>query len=75
MCAMAALCLLGAASAGTQNTTFTVKAEDSSFIETALLPVWEGDTAYYETVLPVQNEYGDVDPITLLYPIAEVISV
>ena len=72
---MTALCLMGAASAGAQDATFTAQAENSTLIETALLPVWEGDTAYNETVLPVQNEYGGIDPITLLYPIEEVISV
>lgn len=72
---MTALCLLGIASAGAQGVTFTAQAEELTFIETALLPVWEGNTAYNETVLPVQNEYGGIDPITLLYPIEEVVSV
>ena len=44
-------------------------------IEEMLSPVWEGDTSYMESVLPVENEYGGVDPIQLLYPIEEILSV
>ena len=44
-------------------------------MEEMLKPVWEGETAYYESVLPVANEYGGIDPITLLYPIEEILSV
>ena len=44
-------------------------------MENLLLPVWEGNISYNESVLPVENEYGGIDPIHLLYPIEEIISV
>ena len=40
-----------------------------------MTPVWEGNISYMETVLPVENEYGGIDPIELLYPIGQVIEV
>ena len=75
LCASAALCLLGAALTGAVDVSVKTQAETLTFIEESLLPVWEGETAYYEPVLPVANEYGGIDPITLLYPIEEIISV
>ena len=78
ICATAALCLFGTALA-------SVSKIDASAYETELVqawtfdelmaPVWEGNTSYMESVLPVENQYGGMDPIQLLYPIDEIIEV
>lgn len=73
--ACGALCLCGMALNGATNISVKAQELNAAFVEETLLPVWEGDTAYYESVLPVENEYGGVDPINLLYPIEEIISV
>ena len=76
ICAMAALCLLGAALAG----VFKIDAQASSDMHSydivkIMNPVWEGETSYMESVLVVENEYGGIDPIQLLYPIEEIVEV
>ncbi len=71
----AALCLLGIALTGASNLSAKAEGNVQPSMENLLLPVWEGEISYNETVLPVQNEYGGIDPINLLYPIEEIISV
>ena len=44
-------------------------------MEEILTPVWDGDISYMESVFPVENKNGDVEPIRLLYPIEEIIKV
>ena len=77
ICTLAALCLFGATPPS--GASLSAKAESMppelySFSE-ILPPIWEGDTSYMETVLPVENEYGGIDPIQLLYPIEEILEV
>ncbi len=38
-------------------------------------PIWSGDICYAEAAFVRENEAGDVDPIQLLYPIEQIISV
>ena len=40
-----------------------------------LVPVWEGNVSYAEAAFVRESENGGIDPITLLYPIDEIISV
>ena len=40
-----------------------------------LTPVWKGDTVYDESVMIVENRDGSMDPVSLLYPATQVISV
>lgn len=40
-----------------------------------LSPIWEGDIVYDESVMPLANEDGSVDPILLAYDIDEIVSV
>lgn len=44
-------------------------------LEEILTPVWEGEISYQESVLPVYNTDGTIDPIPLLYPIEEIVEV
>ncbi len=44
-------------------------------MEEVLVPVWEGDISYMESVLPVAEQDGSVAPISLLYPISEIVEV
>ena len=44
-------------------------------VEELLKPVWEGGTCYQESVLPVMGENYSFEPISLLYPIEEIIEV
>ena len=44
-------------------------------MEELLTPVWEGNTAYMESVFPVENENGVIEPIDLMYPIDEIVEV
>ena len=44
-------------------------------MEELLVPVWEGNTVYNESVMVLKNPDGSIDPISLIYPIAEVVSV
>lgn len=48
---------------------------DSINFEELLQPVWEGEIAYQESVLPVMGEANSLLPIKLLYPIKEIIKV
>lgn len=74
ICTLAALCLIGSALAGFAS--ISAKANETLYdIEEVLMPVWEGNTSYCESVLPIENEYGGIDPISLLYPIEEIVSV
>ncbi len=40
-----------------------------------LSPIWEGDTVYDESVMPLANADGTIDPIMLAYDIDEIVSV
>ncbi len=48
---------------------------DKTNMEECLAPIWEGDTVYNESFLPVRNEDNSLNPVQLLYDISEVISV
>ena len=53
-----------------------VKAENKLFdIQEMLLPFWEGEITYNETITPVREKDGSILPIDLLYPIDEIIEV
>ena len=41
-------------------------------LERYLLPVWEGDTVYNESVMPVKNADGTLSPISLIYDIDKI---
>lgn len=43
--------------------------------EEILAPVWEGNVSYQESVLAVEEEDGSLAPVSLLYPIGEIVSV
>ena len=78
ICATAALCLFGTALASVSK--IEVKASSPVELQTweldeLMTPVWEGETSYMETVLPVESQYGGIEPIQLLYPIEEVLEV
>ena len=74
-CATAALCLFGTALASVSKVDAYAQETQAYNFEEIMAPVWEGDISYMETVLPVENPYGGMDPIQLLYPIEEVIEV
>lgn len=44
-------------------------------LEKYMLPIWDGDTVYNESVLPVKNKDGVVEPIALAYEIDEICEV
>ncbi len=44
-------------------------------LEKYMLPYWESDVIYNESVMPLRNADGTVDPITLMYDIGEIVSV
>ncbi len=44
-------------------------------IDQLLTPVWEGNTIYEESVMVMTNQNGTIDPISLLYPMDEIVSV
>lgn len=70
------LCILCAAPIGAAPASATTPEPLYKYnMEEELIPIWEGHTSYAESVLPVENEYGGIDPIALLYPIEEIISV
>lgn len=76
ICAVAALCLFATAPAGISTTNVSAKSVRPLYeFDEIMTPVWEGNISYMETVLPVENEYGGIDPIELLYPIGQVIEV
>ncbi len=78
ICATAEPGLLGTALAGVSNVKANayspVPVQEWDFDE-IMAPVWEGDTSYMETVLPVESQYGGIEPIQLLYPIDEILEV
>lgn len=76
LCAIAALCPFGTALASVSKIDVSAQENQSlcSF-EEVMSPIWKGATSYMETVLPVGNAYGGIDPISLLYPIEEIIEV
>ena len=43
--------------------------------EKYMLPYWESNVIYNESVMPLRNKDGSVSPITLMYDIGEIISV
>lgn len=55
----------------------TVMAEENVAynLEEMLIPVWEGEVAYQESVLAVRETDNTIAPIPLLYPIDEIIEV
>ena len=76
ICAFAALCLFATAPVGVSTTNASAMSSKPLYnFEEIMTPVWEGAISYMETVLPVENEYGGIDPIQLLYPINQVIEV
>ena len=78
ICLAAALCLFGTALASVSkiDANASAAAEPQTWeFDKLMAPVWEGETSYMESVLPVENQYGGIDPIQLLYPIEEVIEV
>lgn len=44
-------------------------------LEKYILPVWQGNIVYNESVMPVCNKEGKVDPISLAYDISEICEV
>ena len=77
MSAIAALCLCGTALAGVSRIdahASTAKPTPYDVVK-IMNPIWEGTTSYMESVLVVENEYGGIDPISLLYPIEEIVKV
>ena len=76
ICAVAALCLFATAPASVSTTNASALSSQPIYnFDEIMTPVWEGNISYMETVLPVENEYGGIDPIELLYPIGQVIEV
>ena len=76
ICAVAALCLFATAPASVSTTNASALSSQPIYnFDEIMTPVWEGNISYMETVLPVENEYGGIDPIQLLYPINQVIEV
>ena len=73
VCALAELCLSGMAPASVAKVNASEQAAYN--FEEIMHPVWESDTSYMETVLPVKNAFGGIDPIQLLYPIKEIVEV
>ena len=55
--------------------TLSADAAEAFSMEEVLVPVWEGDISYMESVLPVAEQDGSVAPISLLYPISEIVEV
>ena len=53
------------------------KVDDDSLynINEMLMPVWEGDTSYNESVLVVEEKDGSIKPINLLYKIDKILSI
>lgn len=47
----------------------------SYHLQEILTPVWEGEIAYQESVLPVRDADNELAPISLLYPALEIIEV
>jgi hypothetical protein len=77
MSAIAALCLCGTALASVSRIdahASTAKPTPYDVVK-IMNPIWEGTTSYMESVLVVENEYGGIDPISLLYPIEEIVKV
>jgi len=75
---LAGLCLFGVTLASVMVKPMKAQADSAEplfSLEEALSPVWEGEISYMESVLPVENEFGGIDPIALLYPIEEIIEV
>lgn len=52
-----------------------VSASELFSAEEILAPVWEGNVSYQESVLAVEEEDGSLAPVSLLYPIEEIVSV
>ena len=76
MYATAALCLFGTALASVSKINAQASQTMAKYdIVKIMNPIWEGETSYMESVLVVENEYGGIDPIQLLYPIEEIIEV
>ena len=44
-------------------------------LEKFLYPVWQGEVSYAEAAFVRESENGGIEPIELLYPIDEIISV
>lgn len=44
-------------------------------LQEILTPVWEGEISYQESVIPVRGSDNTVAPISLLYPITEILEV
>ncbi len=69
-----------AATKATNNTTGSNNKDDEDDVtkfdlDKFLYPIWYGDTSYAEAAFVREAEDGGIDPIELLYPIDEIISV
>lgn len=60
---------------GEQGMSKTIAKENLFSMREILTPIWEGEISYQESVLPVKDENGGVQPIKLLYPIEEILEV
>ncbi len=69
------VCFLIVTSNKISNTFTLAEGEILYDIDEMLVPFWDGETSYSESVLAVENENGEIEPITLLYDIDEIISV
>ncbi len=58
-----------------QKSVQAATAERTFSMDEMLTPIWEGETAYNESVLVVEEEDGSIAPISLLYEIENIISV
>ncbi len=76
---MACVAFCSAAFVNVAQTTETVSAtettERSFDMEEMLSPIWEGTTSYNESVTLIKEADGTIEPIKMLYPIKEIISV
>lgn len=48
---------------------------DKYDLATYMIPYWEGDTVYHESVMLLENEDGSLPDVSLLYPAKEIICV
>lgn len=53
------------------------KVEDCNeyVLDKYMQPYWNGDVVYNESVMPLKNEEGEMEPITLMYDIGAIVSV
>ncbi len=44
-------------------------------LEKYMLPYWKGDVVYNESIMPLKNDEGEMEPISLMYEIGAIVSV